>query len=279
MQLRDLAASKRDMLMIDPRIIQIDLGYNLRDLTTPDALEKLDQLARDIAHNGFSIEQPITVRLKDDKPFVVAGHRRRAAALIAIEKYGAEIQAIPCIGEAKGTSEADRTADIFVSNNGEPLAPLDKVAGIKRLMGFGWDLDKIAKKCGLGSAQNVENYLVLGSAPMAVQEMVKGGEVAASTAVAVTKKHGEGGAEILAAAKVQAATEGKTRVTNAHVRATTGEFQATSGNIKVLIGALQRIAIGNDREAAGIAVAALETVGVSHRSPHPAANPSMEAAE
>lgn len=265
MQLRDLAASKRDMLMIDPRIIQVEEGYNLRDLTTPDALEKLDHLARDIANNGFSIEQPVTVRLKDDKPFIVAGHRRRAATLIAIEKYGAEIVAIPCIGEAKGTNEADRTADIFVSNNGEPLAPLDKVVGIKRLLGFGWDMDEIAKRCGLGSAQNVENYLALGAAPVAVQEMVRDGEVSASTAVSVTRKHGDKAEGVLAAAKIQATGEGKTRITRAHVNQATGEFQPTAGNFRVLIAALEKIAAGDNEDDADVATTALETVGALKR--------------
>lgn len=265
MKLRDLAESKRDILMIDPRIIQVDPGYNLRDLTTPEALEKLDRLARDIANNGFSIEQPVTVRLKDEKPCVVAGHRRRLATLIAIEKYGAEIKAIPCIGEEKGRSEADRTADIFVSNNGEDLAPLDKVAGIKRLLGFGWSNEEIAKRCGLGSAQNVENYLTLGSSPMAVQDMVRGNEVSATTAVAVTRKHGEKAEGVLNEAKKRATSEGKTKVTNAHVKATTGEFQATAGNIKVLIAALQHIATHGDDNSRIHASSTLETVGILKR--------------
>lgn len=265
MKLRDLAEGKRDLLMFDPRIIQVDPGYNLRDLTTPDALEKLDQLAKDIANSGFSIEQPITVRLKDDKPCVVAGHRRRAATLIAIEKYGAHIRAIPCIGEERGVSEADRTADIFVSNNGEHLAPLEKVKGIKKLMGWGWDLDTIARKCGLGSVQNVENYLTLGEAPIAVQDMVRGGEVSASTAVSVTRKHGDRAEGVLAAAKIQATSEGKTKITKAHVSSATGEFQPTAGNVKVLIGALEKIAADGDDDAADIARAALETVGILKR--------------
>jgi flagellar hook-associated protein FlgK len=57
MQLRDLAASKRDMLMIDPRIIQVEEGYNIRDLRTPDAQSKLMDLARSIADQPFPTYQ------------------------------------------------------------------------------------------------------------------------------------------------------------------------------------------------------------------------------
>lgn len=265
MQLRDLAASKRDMLMIDPRIIQVEDGYNIRDLTTSDAQAKLMGLAQSIADNGFSIEQPITVRLKGEEVFVVAGHRRRAATMIAIEKFGAEIQSIPCIAEAKGTSEADRCADLVVSNSGEPLTPLEMGGVVKRLVAFGWDNAKIAKRFGWASAQTVENYLTLLSAPQVVQEFVRSGEISATTAVMATRKHGAEAGEVIAKAKRQANSEGKTRTSGADVGKAAGEFQPTAGNVKVLIAALEKIAADGDEDAADIATTALETVGVLKR--------------
>jgi len=262
MQLRNLAASKRDMLMIDPRIIQVEDGYNIRDLTTESAQAKLMDLANSIADNGFSIEQPITVRLKGEEVFVVAGHRRRAATLIAIDKLGAEIAAIPCIAEAKGTSDADRCADLVVSNSGEPLTPLEMGGVVKRLIAFGWDNAKIAKRFGWSSAQTVDNYLTLLSAPHDVQEMVRNGELSATTAVMGMRQHGAEVSEVIAKAKRQANSEGKSRVTKAHVNSATGEFQPTAGNVKVMIAALERIAKDGDKDAAGIAISALEAVGV-----------------
>src|SRR3954462_177854 len=97
-QLRDLAEGKRDLLMFDPRKIKVDPGYNIRDLSTEEAQEKLRDLSRSIASIG--VQQPLTVRLKGDEPFVVSGHRRLAATLLAIEG-GAEIKTIPCIAEPK----------------------------------------------------------------------------------------------------------------------------------------------------------------------------------
>jgi ParB family chromosome partitioning protein len=258
-QLRDLAEGKRDLLMFDPRKIKVDPGYNIRDLSTPEAQEKLRDLARSIGSIG--VQQPLTVRLKGDDAYVVAGHRRLAAALIAIEG-GAEIKTVPCIAEAKGTSEDDRTADLIVSNSQDPLKALEVAAGIKRLIGFGWDSAKIAERCGWGSVQTVDNYLALLSAPEDVKSMVRSGEVSASTAREVVRKHGDKAGETLANAKRQANSEGKTRVTTAHVKASTGEFQATAGNIKVMIGALELIAKDGDGDAAEIARDALEKIGV-----------------
>lgn len=264
MQLRDLAASKRDMLMFDPRIIQVEPGYNIRDLETADAKAKLLELARSIASEGVKI--PLTVRLKGEEVFVVAGHRRRAASLIAIDELGAEIAAIPCIAEPKGTSEADRCADLIVSNSGEPLTPLEIAAVVKRLIGFGWEPDNIAKRLGWATKQTVENYLTLLSAPEAVQEMVRNNEVSASTATSVIRKQGDRAEQTLVDAKAKATSEGKTRITKAHVSSTTGEFQATAGNIKVLIGALEKIAADGDEDAADIASSALETVGILRKA-------------
>jgi ParB/RepB/Spo0J family partition protein len=260
MQLRDLAESKRDLLLFDPRIIQVEPGYNIRDLEAPDAKAKLQELARSIASVG--VQQPLMVRLKGEEVFVVSGHRRRAAALIAIDELGADIKAVPCIPEPKGTSEADRCADLVVSNSGEPLTALEVAEVVKRLVGFGWEKVQIAKRLGWETKQTVDNHLDLLAAPQDVQRMVRDNEVSPSTAMNVVRKHGDKAGETLAAAKIQAASEGKSRITTAHVKASTGEFQATAGNIKTMIGALELIAKDGDGDAAEIARDALEKIGV-----------------
>jgi ParB family chromosome partitioning protein len=261
-QLRDLAESKRDLLMIDPRKIQVEEGYNVRDLTTSAAHASLHQLAQAIADNGFSIEHPITVRLKGEEIFVVAGHRRRAATMMAIEKFGAEIQSIPCIAEAKGTSDADRCADLVVSNSGEPLTALEIAAVVKRLIGFGWEKVQIAKRLGWETKQTVDNHLDLLAAPQDVQQMVRDNEVSPSVAMHVVRKHGDKAGETLANAKRQAASEGKSRVTTAHVKASTGEFQATVPHVKLMLATLQKIAADGDDDAAEMARDTLEKIGV-----------------
>jgi ParB/RepB/Spo0J family partition protein len=257
-QLRELG-TRQDYYLLDPRSIKVEPGYNVRDLSTSEAQGKLQELARSIASIG--VQQPLTVRLKGEEVFVVAGHRRLAATMIAI-RAGAEIKTIPCMGEPKGTSEEDRTADLIVSNSSDPLKALEVAAAIKRLVAFGWDNAKIAERCGWASAQTVENHLALLSAPEDVKSMVRNGEVSPSVAREVVRKHGEKAGVVLDDAKKQAASEGKSRVTTAHVKASTGEFQASAGNIKIMIGALQTIAEDGDGDAAQIASDALEKIGV-----------------
>lgn len=258
-QLRDLAESKRDLLMIDPRKIKVKEGYNLRDLTTPEAQAELQKLKGSIASIG--VQQPLTVRLIGDDIFVVAGHRRLAATMLAIED-GAAINSVPCIPIPKGMGEDDLCADLIVSNSNDPLKALEVAAGIKRLCAFGWEKPQIAERCGFGSVQTVDNYLALLSAPEDVKSMVRSGEVSPSTAREVVRKHGDKAGETLAAAKVQAASEGKSRITPAHVKASTGEFQNNAANIKIMIGALETIAKDGDEDAAQIASDALEKIGV-----------------
>jgi ParB-like chromosome segregation protein Spo0J len=265
MQLRDLAASKRDLLYIDPRKIQIEPGYNVRDLSTADALAKLLVMARSMKEIGFSSEHPITVRLKGEEVFLVVGHRRLASCMMAINDLGAEIEAIPCLPEARGTSEEDRCADLVISNSGEPLTALEIGVVVKRLIGYGWDNAKIATRFGWASTQTVDGYLTLQSAPRAVQDMVRNDEVSPSTAISTIRKHGEQAEETLGSALREAVAKGKTRVTAANVKSVTGEFQPTAGNFRVLIAALEKIAAGDNEDDADVATTALETVGVLKR--------------
>jgi ParB family chromosome partitioning protein len=260
-RLRDYAESKRDILMIDPRLIVVEDGYNVRDLTTADAQTKLMVLARSIAEFGFSSEHPVTVRLDADKIVLVAGHRRRAATMMAIDDLGAEILAIPCIPEARGTSEADRCADLIMSNSGEPLTALETASVIKRLLGFGWTTDAVAKRLGWESKQTAENHLALLEAAPAVREMVRTGEVSATTAVNVTRKHGADAEATLIKAKGHATGAGKKRVTAAHVAAATGEFQANAANAKTLVSALHQIVDDGDDFSSLLAEETLRSVG------------------
>jgi ParB family chromosome partitioning protein len=259
-QLRSLAVSKRDLLMINPTLLKVEEGYNIRDLSTQHAKDKLRDLANSIKENG--VQTPLTVRLKGDDVFIVAGHRRHAAACLAIQE-GAEIESVPCIAEAKGTAEADRIADLIISNSGEPLTPLETASVIKRLSAFGWSQEKIAAKLGWTSIQTVDNYLILLSAPQSVQNLVRDNQTSASTAIALTRKHGpDGAATLLEAAKVEATACGKLKVTLTHVRKANHEFQATPANIKTLIDALTKIYQDGDEDDAKIALLALTKVGV-----------------
>lgn len=190
-QLRDHAAiqAKRDFFMVDPRKLSVDPTYNVRDLTTPDAREGLDELKAMVRADGVQV--PLVVRLIGDDLTIVQGHRRHTVVMELIAE-GEDIKAIPAIAEAKGVNDADRTFDLLRSNSGQPLAPLEIAEVVKRLINYGWTEAQIAQRRGWRSTQTVTNYLSMLEMPEVVKEHVKNGHVSATLAREITKtKDGE----------------------------------------------------------------------------------------
>lgn len=108
----------------------------------------LDAMAKAFA-NGTPIP-PLKVHYdKDiDKIVIVDGHRRFRAAKIAVDKYKAEIQALACYNEERGSNEISRIFDLFTCNSGKPLTALEEGAVINRLTNFKWKISDIAKRIG-----------------------------------------------------------------------------------------------------------------------------------
>lgn len=190
-QLRDHNAiqAKRDFFMVDPRKLSIDPTYNVRDLTTPDAREGLDELKAMVRADGVQI--PLVVRMVGDDLTIVQGHRRHTVVMELIAE-GEDIRAIPAIAEPKGVNDADRTFDLLRSNSGQPLAPLEIAEVVKRLINYGWTEAQIAQRRGWRSTQTVTNYLSMLEMPEKMKEHVKNGHVSATLAREITKtKDGE----------------------------------------------------------------------------------------
>jgi ParB family chromosome partitioning protein len=190
-QIRDHDAiqAKRDFFMVDPRKLSVDPTYNVRDLTTPDAREGLDELKAMVRADGVQI--PLVVRLIGDDLTIVQGHRRHTVVMELIAE-GEDIKAIPAIAEPKGVNDADRTFDLLRSNSGQPLAPLEIAEVVKRLINYGWTEAQIAQRRGWKSTQTVTNYLSMLEMPEVVKDHVKNGHVSATLARELTKtKDGE----------------------------------------------------------------------------------------
>ena len=178
-QLREIAESKRDMFRIAVDQIHIDPRYNIRDLGTPEATDALEILAANIKESGLRV--PLMVRMEDDLVVLVQGHRRLTAIQMLVAR-GEPIISVECFAESTRRDEAERTIDLFLSNEGEPLTEMEKAEGVRRLISYGWDQHKIAAKLGR-SASYVSHLLALTSMPVSVQEMVRDGEVSAATAL------------------------------------------------------------------------------------------------
>lgn len=182
MRLREHEAiqdGKLDMFRADPRKLVTEPHYNVRDLTTPDAIGKLEELANSIAEVG--VQDPLVVRFDGERIIVVEGHRRLAATLMAIER-GAEIKSVPIYQEARGINDAQRDLGLIISNAGEPLTPLEKAKVVGRLVAHGWSHAEIAKKCGWKSVGSINQYLDMLALPEKVKEHVRQGDISATTA-------------------------------------------------------------------------------------------------
>ena len=175
MKLKDIAVGVTDLLKVDPRKLVIDAGYNVRKFDS--ANDEVDaEFKAQIRARG--VEQPLTIRLVNDEPVIVAGHRRHAAVMELIAE-GVSIETVPCMPERRYMTDAERTLHLVTSNSGKPLTALEKGEVFKRLIGHGWDEAKIATEAGLSTKQ-VQNILILAGASVQVQEMVSSGEVSAT---------------------------------------------------------------------------------------------------
>lgn len=203
-KLADLAESRRNLLMIDPRILAFEEGYNIRDMETPAAKAALAELADSIAESGIRV--PLAVRLVGETVYVAQGHRRLAAVRALIER-GLPIETVPCVGEPRGErNDAERTLDLLLSNDGFPLTEMEKAEGVRRLVNFGWDDKKIAAKIGkgVGYVGHLKSLLAM---PERVQEMVRNDLVAAATALHTVRSEGDAAVEVLSEAIAEAAAE------------------------------------------------------------------------
>lgn len=211
-RLKDQAVGVKDLFMLDPRTIQIEPGWNVRQ-EGPELENHIQALMTSIREIG--VQEPLTIYVKNDVPILTNGHCRLTAVLRLLDE-GVEIKAVPCRTEERFASEADRVLAMVTRNSGKNLTPLEMGMVYKRLIGYGWEVVEIAKKVGQ-TAQYVEQLLELQAAPAEVVNMVKDGRVAATTAAKVVRKEGTNAAKVLAEAQEVAKKAGKTKVTPKHV--------------------------------------------------------------
>ena len=211
----------RDLFMLPPSMLQIEPGWNLR-IRTPEYEQGIKELAESI--RAFGVLEPLTIHRVGDDNVITNGHRRfEAINLLLSETPPVEIQSIPVRLEEKGNNEADRVGSMFTRNSGVRLTQLEEAIGIKRLLGYGWNEDKISVTTQL-SKQVMSNRLALLEAPADVMHMVEAGEISPTMAVNTVRKEGA----LLAGPKLKDAVEvaresGKSKATAKHVAKTEGK--------------------------------------------------------
>jgi ParB family transcriptional regulator, chromosome partitioning protein len=213
--LKAFAEGRRDVLMIDPRRIEPEVGFNSRDFSAAENIEHIAGLKASIIESGIKV--PLTVRLRESRVFLADGECRWRAVMLAIEE-GHEIKVVPCQPEERYLNEADRLANQALFNSGKQFSPLEMAHLCRRLIGHGWDQAQIAKRLGK-SASYVSYCLGLLTLPEEAQQMVRDGEVSASAAKAAITSEGEAnGVEVLREAVAVSKEAGKTKATVGRVR-------------------------------------------------------------
>jgi ParB family transcriptional regulator, chromosome partitioning protein len=174
-----LKTKKTDLLMIDPRNIIVEEGFNVRT-----DMGDIDGLSESIVEVGQL--EPITVckQRGTDKYILTDGHRRMAAINRAIEQ-GKNIPYVRAI-VSTGNIEDRLFAMVITGIGKKALNSLEEGEAYKRLKAYGYEVKDIAAKVGK-SLPHIYNMLKLADVPQQVKKYVTDGSISGNTVVGLLK--------------------------------------------------------------------------------------------
>jgi len=211
--IKQMAIGRKDVYILSPADIEEDPGWNVREENEGLALH-IRELADSIKEVG--VLQPLTAYMNDGVPTVTDGHCRLLAVKLAISE-GAEIAGVPVRLEERYANEADRVLSMLTRNSGRKLTIPEQAEVVRRLLAYNWSEDMISRKTG-SSRQHIGTLIKYLSSPAEVQEMVKNGEVSATTAVNTIRKEGNEAVKTLKEGVEKARQEGKKKATSKHLK-------------------------------------------------------------
>lgn len=183
--------------------LYVEPGYNVREIDQAHVEEFRD------AFIAGEFVPPLAVQVTDKGIKIIDGHHRYHGAVMATAA-GHEIARLEC--KDFSGSEADRIAFMVTSSQGKALAPLERAAAYQRLINQGWTPAEVATKVKR-SAADVDQHLQLLECTEGLIAMVKSGEVAPTTAVALSRQHGTQAETVAQAQMAKAKAAGKSRLT------------------------------------------------------------------
>ena len=212
-RLRDLKISARDQLMLDPRTIIIEKGYNPRNYRLPENHAHLDSLKESIRAVG--VLQPLLVRFDpQEKAAVLVDGECRLKAVLELIEAGVEIESVPTI-QVPGNNAADRLVLTLTANTGKPLSKWEAGGAFRRFVSYGWEKEKIAEKLGF-SLRYITEALELADAPDEVKQLLSERAVTPALALDHIRKSGAGAVMTLRASVGEAHKDGKQTAKKSH---------------------------------------------------------------
>ncbi|WP_428984635.1 dATP/dGTP pyrophosphohydrolase domain-containing protein, partial [Pantoea agglomerans] len=182
--------------------LYVETNYNIRDIDQTHVEE-----FRDAFIAGEHVP-PLAVKVTEKGIKIIDGHHRYYGAKLAQEAgYTLRLECKDFVG-----SEADSVAFMVTSSQGRALLPLERAAAYQRLVNQGLEPAEIAAKVKR-SITDVEQHLQLLTVGEPLIEMVKSGEVAATTAVALQREHGVKASSIAQEQMQKAKAAGKKKLT------------------------------------------------------------------
>lgn len=169
---------RSDVLFIDPRIIEIEKGFNTR-IEYGD----IDELKTSIIENGVRV--PMRGYKNGDVFVLTDGHRRFKAVNKALDE-GIDIARVPFISEKKKSLE-ERIFDILLFNDGKTLTPLELGETYKKLLQYGYNFSEIAKKIGK-TIKHVSDMVKVACSTKELKELIKDGDVSATLVADIKSK-------------------------------------------------------------------------------------------
>lgn len=179
-----------------------------------------DELYEHICASGSIPELEVYPR-EEDGVWIVEGHRRFKQLLRAIA--AGRVPADPKDGfywvKVKQFigNDIKRAARVITSNKRKGLTPLQEAHQMGVLAGFGLSAADIAKEVHC-SEKHVADMLALNNSNHDVQNAVKAGDIAFSTAIDVVKDHGALAGAVIEAEVKKAKAQGKKRATAGTIR-------------------------------------------------------------
>lgn len=174
-----LKEKKNDLYHVDPRLIDVEEGFNIRE-----DFGDIKGLAKDIKENGVRV--PMRGRRNGERFILTDGERRWRSCQILISE-GEEFR-VPFILESKGTSEEDRLADMFSMNTGKNLNMLEMANGIAKFLKLNYTEEEIAVKIAK-SRIFISNCITLLETPKSVKTLIKENKITPTLVLDIFRKN------------------------------------------------------------------------------------------